>query len=203
MKIAKCMGGIVVVPNSPESLGIVSATVYILSLILLEILCATTDEKVFVVVLCDKQMAEYNAAILSISLMTLLGFVDDVLELRWRYKLIIPFIATLPLVQTYWSQNQSTTIALPSQSLYTISISSFLGCILGTSKENLSWLGKIVSLFAEVSGQPYGTAIDLRRKYRMIHYQIGSITCTSFCSVSSARTVSISMRGSMVWKQAK
>lgn len=59
-------------------------------------------------------MAEYNAAILSISLMTLLGFVDDVLELRWRYKLIIPCIATLPLVQAYWFQNQSTTIALPS-----------------------------------------------------------------------------------------
>ena len=63
-------------------------------------------------------MAEYNAVILSISLMTLLGFVDDVLELRWRYKLIIPCIATLPLVQAYWSQNQSTTIALPSYSFF-------------------------------------------------------------------------------------
>ena len=59
-------------------------------------------------------MAEYNAAILSISLMTLLGFIDDVLELRWRYKLIIPCIATLPLAQAYWSQGGSTTIALPS-----------------------------------------------------------------------------------------
>ena len=46
--------------------------------------------------------------------MTLLGFVDDVLELRWRYKLIIPCIATLPLAQAYWSQNGSTTITLPS-----------------------------------------------------------------------------------------
>lgn len=41
--------------------------------------------------------------------------------------------------------------------------SSFMGTILGTSKENLSVLGKIVSIFAEVSGEPYGTAIDLRR----------------------------------------
>ncbi|KAM7452831.1 hypothetical protein BLSTO_06429 [Blastocystis sp. subtype 1] len=97
-------------------------------------------------------MADYNAAILSISLMTLLGFVDDVLELRWRYKLIIPCIATLPLVQAYWSQNQSTTITLPS----------FLGCILGESKDSLTLLGRIVSIFAEVSGRPYGTAIDLR-----------------------------------------
>lgn len=59
-------------------------------------------------------MAEYNAAILSISLMTLLGFVDDVIELRWRYKLVIPCIATLPLAQAYWSQHQSTTIVFPS-----------------------------------------------------------------------------------------
>lgn len=59
-------------------------------------------------------MAEYNAAILSISLMTLLGFVDDVIELRWRYKLIIPCIATLPLAQAYWAQHQSTTIVFPS-----------------------------------------------------------------------------------------
>ena len=65
-------------------------------------------------------MADYNAAILSISLMTLLGFVDDVLELRWRYKLIIPCIATLPLVQAYWSQNQTTTIALPSYTISTL-----------------------------------------------------------------------------------
>lgn len=38
----------------------------------------------------------------------------------------------------------------------------FLGCILGTSEDNLSWLGKIVSLIGDVSGKPYGTAIDIR-----------------------------------------
>lgn len=108
-------------------------------------------------------MADYNAAILSISLMTLLGFVDDVLELRWRYKLIIPCIATLPLVQAYWAQHQSTTITLPSFSLVSTITSSFLGCILGESKDSLTWLGRLVSLVAEVSGRPYGTAIDLRR----------------------------------------
>ena len=48
--------------------------------------------------------------------MTLFGFVDDVIELRWRYKLIIPCIATLPLAQAYWSQHQSTTIVFPSYS---------------------------------------------------------------------------------------
>ena len=108
------------------------------------------------------EMADYNAAILSISLMTLLGFVDDVLELRWGYKLIIPCIATLPLVQAYWSQHQSTTITLPSSLLVHSLTPSFLGCILGESKDSLTLLGRLVSIFAEVSGRPYGTAIDLR-----------------------------------------
>ena len=108
-------------------------------------------------------MAEYNAAILSISLMTLLGFIDDVLELRWRYKLIIPCIATLPLAQAYWSQGGSTTIALPSYGRIGLLTFSFLGRILGTSENDLTFIGKLVSCFADVSGTPYGTGIDLRR----------------------------------------
>ena len=39
---------------------------------------------------------------------------------------------------------------------------SFFGRILGTSKTDLTLLGQFVSLFAEVSGDPYGTGIDLR-----------------------------------------
>jgi UDP-N-acetylglucosamine--dolichyl-phosphate N-acetylglucosaminephosphotransferase len=108
-------------------------------------------------------MTDYNAAILSISLMTLLGFVDDVLELRWRYKLIIPCVATLPLVQVYRAQHQSTTIALPAYFFFILYlIFSFFGSILGQSTNNLTFFGKIVSIFAEVSGNPYGTAINLR-----------------------------------------
>ena len=42
--------------------------------------------------------------------------------------------------------------------------SSFFGRILGTSKTDLTLLGHLVSLFAEVSGDPYGTGIDLRMK---------------------------------------
>ena len=37
----------------------------------------------------------------SITFMILLGFVDDVIDLRWRYKLIIPTVGTLPLLVAY------------------------------------------------------------------------------------------------------
>ena len=42
--------------------------------------------------------------------MTLLGFADDVLDLKWRYKLVLPLIASLPLLVNY---SGKTTVVLP------------------------------------------------------------------------------------------
>lgn len=50
------------------------------------------------------------AGLLSINFMMCLGFVDDVLDLPWRYKLILPPIATLPLLVLY---NGPTAVLLP------------------------------------------------------------------------------------------
>lgn len=47
--------------------------------------------------------------------MILLGFADDVLNLKWRYKLILPTLASLPLLMVYYVNIGSTTIALPRQ----------------------------------------------------------------------------------------
>ena len=33
--------------------------------------------------------------------MLLLGFADDVLDLRWRFKLVLPAVASLPLLCSY------------------------------------------------------------------------------------------------------
>ena len=46
-------------------------------------------------------LIQYNAAILAICLVVLLGFVDDVIDLRWRHKIILPTIASLPLLVAY------------------------------------------------------------------------------------------------------
>lgn len=45
--------------------------------------------------------------------MILLGFADDVLDLRWRHKLLLPTIASLPLLMVYYVNFNSTTIVLP------------------------------------------------------------------------------------------
>ena len=49
----------------------------------------------------EDKLIEYNAAILAICLVVLLGFVDDVIDLRWRHKIILPTIASLPLLVAY------------------------------------------------------------------------------------------------------
>jgi len=40
----------------------------------------------------------------------LLGFADDVLDLKWRHKLIVPTIATFPIIVAY---NGLTVIVVP------------------------------------------------------------------------------------------
>jgi len=42
--------------------------------------------------------------------MILLGFVDDTVDLRWKYKLILPLVASVPLITSY---SGGTNIILP------------------------------------------------------------------------------------------
>ena len=84
----------------PEGLGIVPAIVFLL---------VTIHEQLF---LSDVQsrLIEYNAALLSICLTILLGFIDDVIDLKWRDKLIVPTIASYPLLVAY---NGMTYVVVP------------------------------------------------------------------------------------------
>ena len=57
------------------------------------------------------KLVEYNAALLSICMVVLLGFIDDVIDLRWKHKLIVPTIASFPLLVAY---NGVTSVLVPS-----------------------------------------------------------------------------------------
>ena len=48
-----------------------------------------------------EKLVEYNAALLSICMVVLLGFIDDVVDLRWLHKLIVPTVASFPLLVAY------------------------------------------------------------------------------------------------------
>lgn len=43
----------------------------------------------------------------------MLGFLDDVFDIRWRYKLPIPIIASIPLLLVYYAEQGNTNIIVP------------------------------------------------------------------------------------------
>ena len=45
--------------------------------------------------------------------MLFLGFVDDVLDLRWRFKLLLPTMASLPLLMVYYVSSNRTEVVVP------------------------------------------------------------------------------------------
>lgn len=45
--------------------------------------------------------------------MIFLGFADDVMDLRWRHKLLLPTIASLPLLMVYFVTFDLTEIIVP------------------------------------------------------------------------------------------
>lgn len=96
----------------PESQGTVCATVFILILsVFIPFAFATYEVERFP----HADMAEYLAAVLTITFASFMGFADDVLDLRWRHKIPLPFLATLPLLLVYYANGNETGVMVPNQ----------------------------------------------------------------------------------------
>lgn len=78
----------------PETLGLVSAVTFLVITIIFQTLFISSES----------QKLKFSSVIMSICFMAFLGFVDDMLDLRWRYKLVLPTIACIPIVMTYTSE---------------------------------------------------------------------------------------------------
>jgi len=79
----------------PEAMGVVGASVYVLALSLFvpvpySVLLARTGSGLDPTEFPHHSLAGYLASLLSLLTATLLGFLDDVFDIRWRYKLPIP-----------------------------------------------------------------------------------------------------------------
>ncbi|XP_050304100.1 UDP-N-acetylglucosamine--dolichyl-phosphate N-acetylglucosaminephosphotransferase [Anthonomus grandis grandis] len=96
----------------PESLGIVSGFIFLITLVLFIPVAFGNN-------LLQKESFPYDeyvkciVALLSICCMLLLGFADDVLDVPWRQKLLLPTIASLPLLTVYYVSFNMTTIIVP------------------------------------------------------------------------------------------
>nr|ACO10518.1 UDP-N-acetylglucosamine--dolichyl-phosphate N-acetylglucosaminephosphotransferase [Caligus rogercresseyi] len=96
----------------PEAGGVLSGCVFLI----ITITCLPSALGQYLVqkdAFPHEEFARLLAALLSISAMLLLGFVDDVLDLKWRHKLALPSIASLPLLVVYYVVADRTDIVVP------------------------------------------------------------------------------------------
>ncbi|CAG9864445.1 unnamed protein product [Phyllotreta striolata] len=95
----------------PESLGVVTGCAFLITTFLF--IPVPFGSSLIQGEYPHEQLVELLAALLSICCMLLLGFADDVLDLRWRHKLLLPTIASLPLLMVYYVNFNATTIVVP------------------------------------------------------------------------------------------
>ncbi|XP_075226071.1 alg7 dolichyl-phosphate N-acetylglucosaminephosphotransferase [Lycorma delicatula] len=107
----------------PEALGVVSGCMFLIALFLF-IPVPFSHKFMNNDVFPHHEFVELIAALLSICCMVLLGFADDVLDLQWRYKLLFPSVASLPILMVYFVNFNSTTIVIPNPFKYWLGFSS-------------------------------------------------------------------------------
>ncbi|XP_011500392.1 PREDICTED: UDP-N-acetylglucosamine--dolichyl-phosphate N-acetylglucosaminephosphotransferase [Ceratosolen solmsi marchali] len=111
----------------PEAMGVVSGCTFLITMFLF-IPIPFGDHIFNNVNFPHNEFVELLAALLSICCMMLLGFADDVLDLQWRHKLMLPTIASLPLLMVYYVNFNSTVIIVPKpfRAFFSLSIDLWL-----------------------------------------------------------------------------
>jgi UDP-N-acetylglucosamine--dolichyl-phosphate N-acetylglucosaminephosphotransferase len=112
----------------PESLGLAPGVVCLVCLALIHLLHSLQAVPRLAALLgvraglsCepDPWIDDFPAALASIAFMLMLGFVDDVLDLPWRVKLIMPIVASMPLLAAY---SGGTAVGIPKFLVHTLSL---------------------------------------------------------------------------------
>lgn len=87
-------------------------------------------------------------------MVVLLGFIDDVIDLKWRHKIVLPTIASLPLLIAY---NGATSVVVPKL------FRTFLGNIVDLGIFYYFYMGNIaifctnaINIYAGINGIEVG-----------------------------------------------
>ena len=132
---------------SPEGLGVLAGGVYVLVMVLfIPFPFANLHFNGMPIqfsVVSLYEFAKYLAALLSILAMILLGFADDVLNLKWRYKVILPTVAVFPVLMVYYVAFGTTTVVVP------LPLRPFLGRIVDLGKPNIKDL-RVESIYRRI-----------------------------------------------------
>ncbi|VDM63609.1 unnamed protein product [Angiostrongylus costaricensis] len=97
----------------PEPMGVICAAVYLIVMFLF-IPFPFVEWIGSEVTFPYSKFLAFLSGLISICMAILLGFADDVLDLRWRHKLIFPTLSSLPILMVYYVSGSSTTIVIPS-----------------------------------------------------------------------------------------
>ncbi|RUS18090.1 glycosyl transferase family 4-domain-containing protein [Endogone sp. FLAS-F59071] len=112
-------------PVIPETMGLVCGVVYLTSLFLfipfpfMEWLNGHGTVRHFdtpaIPTFPYHKLGEILSAMLALQSMILLGFADDVFDIRWRHKVYLPAIASIPLLIVYYTNFGITDVVVPIQ----------------------------------------------------------------------------------------
>jgi UDP-N-acetylglucosamine--dolichyl-phosphate N-acetylglucosaminephosphotransferase len=147
------------ISHRAEALGIVPGAIFLICLIICLVGYATSH---------PTKLLDVNSALLSICFMLFLGFTDDVLDWPWRYKLVLPTVASLPLLCCY---NGSTSIVVP------IPLRALL-----VQKQEMTNFGNLVSWFVEIDMGSNGKFLDLGFFY-LLYMGMLAVFCTNAINI--------------------
>jgi UDP-N-acetylglucosamine--dolichyl-phosphate N-acetylglucosaminephosphotransferase len=55
----------------------------------------------------------YLSSLLSLLMAAMLGLLDDIFDIRWRHKIPIPIISSIPLLMVYYADYGNTHVVVP------------------------------------------------------------------------------------------
>jgi UDP-N-acetylglucosamine--dolichyl-phosphate N-acetylglucosaminephosphotransferase len=142
----------------PEALGLVCGFVFLICGIFSQLLFASTQS----------ELIAYNSALFSICFMVFLGFCDDTLNLKWRYKLVLPTIASLPLLVAYTGE---TALLIPEP----LRAALFSG-------GQLTWLGSLLDQIWVVDVDAQGAIVELGQWF-MVFMGFLAVFCTNSINI--------------------
>nr|CAG4645586.1 EOG090X07N9 [Lynceus sp. MCZ IZ 141354] len=117
------------------------------------------------------EFVELIAALLSICCMLLLGFADDVLDLRWKHKLLLPTIASLPLLTVYYVNFNSTTVLIPRLFRFLFGTSIDLGVLYYVFMGMLAvFCTNAINIYAGINGLESGQSIVIALSILMFNF---------------------------------
>lgn len=103
--------------------------------------------------------------------MLLLGFADDVLDLRWRHKLLLPTVASLPLLMVYYVNYNSTTIVVPKPFREYLGMTVNLGILYYVYMGMLAvFCTNAINILAGVNGLEVGQSIVIAASILLFNF---------------------------------